>query len=179
MLGIMVTGGVVEIANKAGNTYYLPKQYIKFLTPGFDSVAQMFKWLFMLTTVQKELRGCFKDGGGIPYSSYPEFHEWMNEYSLRRHEALLLQQHIPSIIGLTEKLEAGANCLDIGCGMGSPSLMLAAKFAKSTFHGYDMSHEAIKAASAEAEKRGLENAKFFVKDVADISDCEASFDLVT
>ena len=177
-LGIMVTGGVV-MANKDDNTFHLPKHYVKYLTPGFDSIAHMFKWLFMLTGVQKELKTCFKEGGGIPYSKYPEFHKWMNEYSVKRHEALLLQQHIPSIDGLTELLEKGAKCLDIGCGMGSPSLMLAEKFPNSDFHGYDMSEEAVKAAGTEAERRGLKNVRFFVKDVANIDPCDASFDLVT
>jgi len=177
-LGIMVTGRVV-IANKGDSTFNLPKSYAKFLTPGFESIAHQFKWLFMLTGVQKQLRECMKAGGGIHYSSYPEFHEWMNEYSVKRHEALLLQQHIPSINGLTEKLHKGIKCLDIGCGMGSPSLILAAKFPNSEFHGYDMAEDTVRAANREAEKRGLTNAKFFVKDVATIFDCETSFDLVT
>ena len=177
-LGIMVTGGVV-IANKSDNTFFLPRNYIKYLTPGFDSIAHQFKWLFMLTGVQQELRKCMKVGGGIHYASYPDFHEWMNEYSVKRHEALLLQQHIPSIHGLTEKLEDGITCLDIGCGMGSPSLLLAAKFPKSEFYGYDMSEDTIKAANREAEKRGIKNAKFFVKDVANIADCQVTFDFVT
>ena len=178
-LGIMVTGGVV-IANKDDNSFVLPKHYAKFLTPGFDSIAHQFKWLFMLSSVKKELRHCFKEGGGIPYSSYPEFHEWMNEYSVKRHDALLLQQHIPSIKGLTEKLQSGAKCLDIGCGMGSPSLMLAAKFPNSEFFGYDISEETVKSANLEAAKRGLRNAKFFVKNCANICDAEDGvFDLVT
>ena len=103
----------------------------------------------------------------------------MNEYSVKRQDALLLQKHIPSIKGLTERLEKGAKCLDIGCGMGSPSLILAAKFPSSEFIGYDMAEETVTAENVEAEKHGLKNAKFFVKDVANIGDCEGSFDFVT
>ncbi len=167
------------IANKEQNTYFLPRNYIKSLTPGFESIAHQFKWLFMLTGVADQLKNCFKNGGGIPYASYPQFHSWMNEYSVQRHEALLLKQHIPSIPGLTEKLEIGIKCLDIGCGMGSPSLLMARKFPKSEFCGYDMSEETVDAANLKAKEQGLENVKFMVKDCANIEDCDTSFDFIT
>ena len=174
----MVTGSVVT-ANKADNTFYLPKNYVKFLTPGFDSIAHQFKWLFMLTGVKEQVKTCFKDGGGIPYSSYPEFHAWMNEYSVQRHNALLLTHHVPSIAGLTEKLENGIKCLDMGCGMGSPSLIMAEKFPNSEFWGYDMSVDTVNAANEKAKKLGLKNARFEVKDCANINNGEELFDLIT
>ena len=174
----MVTGGII-IANKQDNTFLLPKSYRRHLTRGFDSIAHQFKWLFMLTGVKDQLRTCFKNGGGIPYSSYPEFHSWMNEYSVKRHEALLLEQHIPSIEGLPEMLEKGAKCLDIGCGMGSPSLMLAEKYPNSEFWGYDMSEETVRLANEKAAKLGLKNAKFSVQDCAKITTKNDLFDLIT
>ena len=109
-------------ANKAENTFYLPRNYIKFLTPGFDSISHQFKWLFMLTGVGKQLQDCFRNGGGIAYTSYPEFHAWMNEFSVKRHEALLLQQHIPSIPGKLFYIREGGGSQKSNCMLQNRSL---------------------------------------------------------
>eukprot|EP00794_Sanderia_malayensis_P012706 gene12706-14011_t len=182
-LGIMVTGGVIHADRKADNTtqYFLPRNYIKFLTPGFESISHQFKWLMMLAGVSDKVENCFRNGGGIPYSSYPAFHAWMNEYSEKRHEALLLQHHVPSIDGLTARLDAGITCLDIGCGMGSPSLLMAKAFPNSEFWGYDVSDVCVEQANEKARSKGLSNAKFAAKNCSEIGNDDniAVFDFIT
>ena len=81
---------------------------------------------------------------------------------------------------MKEKLESGIKSLDIGCGSGVATILLATEFPKSEFHGFDFSEEAIGRAKAEAEKRGLKNCHFKVQDCA-IMDTElsASFDYIT
>jgi 2-polyprenyl-3-methyl-5-hydroxy-6-metoxy-1,4-benzoquinol methylase len=55
---------------------------------------------------------------------------------------------------------------------------MAATHPRSRFIGYDLSGDAIAVARAEARERGLANASFEVRDVADLHS-EARFDLVT
>ncbi len=63
--------------------------------------------------------------------------------------------------------------------MGSPSLLLAGKFTKSEFVGYDMSEETVCKANEKAKSLGLNNAKFVVKDCANMVDDRECFDLIT
>ena len=85
-----------------------------------------------------------------------------------------------SSTGLKEKLESGIKVLDVGCGSGSPGLIMAAKFPRSEFYGFDISEEAITIAKEEAERRGLANAHFKVQDCANLdSEYKEYFHYVT
>ena len=80
---------------------------------------------------------------------------------------------------MQEKLESGIKCADFGCGSGHASLMLAAAFPQSEFHGFDFSKEAIDNATDEAEKQGLKNCHFKIQDCADMNaELKDSFDYV-
>jgi 2-polyprenyl-3-methyl-5-hydroxy-6-metoxy-1,4-benzoquinol methylase len=80
--------------------------------------------------------------------------------------------------GLTERLRAGIDAADIGCGSGHAINLLATAFPLSRFTGYDFSDEAIEAARSEATRLGLSNARFEVRDVASLGET-GRFDLVT
>ena len=68
--------------------------------------------------------------------------------------------------------------VDIGCGEGHALNLLAGAYPASDFTGYDFSAEALEAATAEAERRGLANVHFELLDVADLEDTER-FDFIT
>eukprot|EP00795_Rhopilema_esculentum_P005096 gene5096-213_t len=176
-LAALVTGKIVHY-NRDDNTYFLPRSYIPLLKGG--SMTMFSTILLMFSERSQELNACFRNGGGIPYSSYKEFHRWMNEFSTRNHKANLVDVFIPSIEGLKEKLESGIKVLDIGCGSGSPGLIMAAKFPRSEFYGFDISEEAITKAKEEAERQGLVNAHFKVQDCANLDlEYQEDFDYVT
>ncbi|HUE82906.1 MAG TPA: class I SAM-dependent methyltransferase [Pyrinomonadaceae bacterium] len=80
----------------------------------------------------------------------------------------------PEII---ERLRAGIDVLDLGCGSGRALNLLAATFPQSRFTGYDFSEESIAAARSEAKQKGLENSRFEVKDAAALGET-AQYDLV-
>jgi SAM-dependent methyltransferase len=82
------------------------------------------------------------------------------------------------VVGLTERLTAGIEVADIGCGSGHALNLLAEAFPASEFVGFDFSEEAIAAGRREAESAGLGNVRFEVRDVAALDET-AAFDLVT
>ena len=47
----------------------------------------------------------------------------------------LLTEWLPAVDGLIERLTAGIRVLDVGCGLGVPTIMLAEAFPNSTFVG--------------------------------------------
>ena len=69
------------------------------------------------------------------------------------YRANLVQQWLPALEGVVEKLEAGIAVADIGCGHGHSTVLMAQAFAKSRFHGFD-----AHAASIEAAKRNAADA---------------------
>ena len=76
--------------------------------------------------------------------------------------ANLVDNWIPALNGVQEKLQAGAHVADIGCGRGSSSILLAQHFPKSNIHGFDFHQPSIQAATEEAGAAGVSNVEFRV-----------------
>ena len=76
--------------------------------------------------------------------------------------ANLVDNWIPALNGVQEKLQAGAHVADIGCGRGSSSILLAKHFPKSNIHGFDFHQPSIQAATEEAGAAGVSNVEFRV-----------------
>jgi SAM-dependent methyltransferase len=100
----------------------------------------------------------------------------MDRRSRPRYEELLLSKYLTTPEGLIPRLETGIRVADIGCGTGHCIALMAARFPRSTFVGYDFSQAAIDQARAAARK--FPNASFVVQDVARLEVPEP-FDLVT
>lgn len=177
-LGAMVTGGIVRFEPEA-RTHELPPEHAASLTREArpHNMAVTAQWIPLLGRVEDEILSCFERGGGVPYASYQRFHEVMAEESDQTTVAALLDAILPLTPGIRERLETGLDVLDVGCGAGRASNLLARTFPKSRFRGYDLSRDAIGLARAEASQCGLANAHFEVRDVADL-EVEDAFDLV-
>jgi len=178
-LGAMATGRIVEYDN-ATATYRLPAEHAAFLTrtASPNNLAVTAQFIPVLAVVEDQIIECFRNGGGVPYTAYPRFHEVMAEESSQTVIAGLFDHILPLVPGLVEKLRSGIEVLDVGCGRGKALIQMAAKFPNSSFTGYDFSEEAIAAANLEVEQRRLNNIAFEVKDVAEVGG-KLRFDLIT
>ncbi|TNM36202.1 class I SAM-dependent methyltransferase [Nocardioides albidus] len=175
-----IVAGAVATYDAATGHYALPAEHAACLTPadGPVNLARSLKMLTMLAGVEPDLRERFRHGGGLGYDHYPRFHALMAEDAAATHDAGLLDVVVPTVPGLHERLTAGAALADIGCGSGHAVNLLARAYPASTFVGYDLGDEAIEAARAEAADWGLSNARFEVRDVAELGE-EAAYDVVT
>lgn len=178
-LGAMVTGHVVDYAPEA-RTYSLPAEHAACLThaAGPNNLAAPAQFIPLLAQVEEQVVDCFHNGGGIPYSAYPRFHRLMAEDSAAIHDAALVDAIVPSVPGLTERLRAGIEVADVGCGQGHAINLMARAFPESRFTGYDLSEQAIDTGRREAEAMGLNNARFEVRDVATL-EARDHFGLIT
>ena len=176
-LGAMVTGKIVnyEPANK---TYSLPAEHAALLTRNADeNMAATMQWISVLGGVESKIVESFEKGGGVDYTEFARFHEVMAEESGQTVVAALLTHILPLASGMEERLEAGIDAADIGCGCGRALIALAERFPNSRFTGIDFSEEAIGRARGEADKRRLDNIEFHVKDAANIN-MHDRFDLI-
>lgn len=177
-LATMVTGRIMEY-DAASGTYRLPAEHATWLTRGAgpNNLAFQTQYIVLLANVQDEVVDCFVNGGGVPYSSFPSFQRLMAEDSAQIFDASLVQTTLPSIPGLVDRLRAGINVADIGCGSGHAINLMAQAFPHSRFVGYDISEEGIAAAHSEAKRLGLTNASFEVQDVSQL-DTPGRYDLI-
>lgn len=181
-LRALTVGRIIEY-NHVNGTYQLPAEHAAFLVrkAKAENIARITQFVGVMANVEDKVVECFKTGGGVPYSEYNRFHEVMSETSAEAADSALIDVILPSIDGLVEKLEQGINVLDLGCGMGKPTILMAKTFPKSSFTGYDLSAKAIKSAQEDVKKLNLKNIKFEVKDLYDFNDTaeEKKYDFVT
>ncbi|MGH2926179.1 MAG: class I SAM-dependent methyltransferase [Solirubrobacterales bacterium] len=89
----------------------------------------------------------------------------------------LVDEWIPALDGVTDKLESGAKVADIGCGHGASTVILAEAFPNSEFFGFDYHPESIERARALADEAGVGDRITF--DVGSAKDYPgADYDLV-
>jgi 2-polyprenyl-3-methyl-5-hydroxy-6-metoxy-1,4-benzoquinol methylase len=132
----------------------------------------------MVGEVEQKIIGCFHNGGGLSYSEYPRFHKLMAEQSGEVFDAALVDVILPMAEGLPDRLRAGVDVADVGCGSGHAINLMAQAFPASRFTGIDFSEEGLAVGAAEARSRGLTNAAFRQADVAGLDTAEA-YDVIT
>jgi 2-polyprenyl-3-methyl-5-hydroxy-6-metoxy-1,4-benzoquinol methylase len=178
-LGAMVTARIIEY-DPATRTYALPQEHAASLTraAGPDNFAELAQVVAVLGQVESAIVDVFRNGGGVGYHAFERFHALMAESSHTTLEATLLSRTLPLVPGLVDRLDAGIDVLDVGCGEGVAVRKMAQRFPRSRFVGLDIATEAIATATAEAETAGLANARFQAQDAATFS-APAAFDFVT
>jgi len=178
-LGAMVTGGIVDY-DPSNSTYHLPAEHAASLTraAGPGNLCTIADFLPEMAAVRDAVAECFRTGGGVPYSEYENFQQLMSAMSSDVHDATLIDATLPLVPGLIQRLEAGIDVADLGCGSGHAINLMAQRFPKSRFTGYDFSEEGVATGRAEAKEMGLSNASFEVQDLANMSGSE-QFDVIT
>ena len=178
-LGAMVTGRLVDY-DPAAHAYTLPGERAAFLTraAGLDNIALQSQYIALLGTVEDQIVACFREGGGVAYAAFTDFQRLMAEDSGATFDAKLLTVTLPLVDGLTDRLRAGIDVADIGCGSGHALNLMAAAYPASRFVGYDFSDEGLARGRAEALAKGLANVRFEAKDVATL-DAAGRYDLIT
>ncbi|TFH87202.1 class I SAM-dependent methyltransferase [Billgrantia azerbaijanica] len=180
-LGGLVAGGVIE-TDPATATYWLPDAHAELLTDkGPANLAIYAQFIAMLGSVEDDVVRCFHEGGGVPYSRYPRFQEVMASDSGQTVLPALFDGILPLAPELPARLAHGIRVLDCACGRGRALLAMAERYPQSRFVGYDLSAEAIAWATEQAERAGLDNVRFVVRDLSDfdVTAEPAAFDLIT
>lgn len=175
----MVTGHVIEY-DPATATYTLPAHRAAALTraAGPHNLALVALFIPHLGEVEQKIVDCFREGGGLPYSEFPRFHALMAEQSAAVFDIALVDVVLPLVDGLPERLRAGVDVADFGCGSGHAINVMAHAFPASRFTGIDFSDEAVAAGVAEAASLGLTNATFEGHNLTHLDKHEA-YDVIT
>lgn len=90
----------------------------------------------------------------------------------------IVQNWLPALDGVEEKLFSGGKVADVGCGVGFSTILMAQAYPNASFVGYDFHQPSIEEANGHARTHGVGDRVTFVAATAkDIG--ERDFDLVT
>jgi SAM-dependent methyltransferase len=90
----------------------------------------------------------------------------------------IVQNWLPALDGVADKLKAGAKVADVGCGVGFSTLLMAKAFPASRFVGYDFHEPSIMEARRHAQEHGVgDRVRFEAATAKEIKDRD--FDLIT
>lgn len=188
-LGIMVTGGIVDLFKDQDgqDLFRLPKAHADLITRRAENnnMGIYTQEIPLLTaTVFDAVESGFKTGDGIPYEMYPGFHRFMTELADAKHHQVLVSRFLPSVENgeMVGKLKNGISVCDMGCAEGVALILMAEAFPKSRFLGIDISENVIEKATFTAKEKNLQNIIFQQTDSAALKEdreLRGSLDYVT
>ncbi len=143
-----------------------------FLGGGFDAV------LAAMPSVPK-VEEAFRSGLGLSYDDHGEAcAHGIERLSAYTQKYQLVPQILPLVDGLVDRLRAGIQVADVGCGGALSTVTMAAAFPHSQFTAYDISTHALDRAAANVAEAGVDNVRLInPQEVPMPSD--ATYDLVT
>jgi SAM-dependent methyltransferase len=178
-LANQAAGGYV-VYDPTERTYELPAEQAMvvadedspvFLAGAFETIASCYADHDMFVDA-------FRTGAGIGWHAHDE-RLFSGVVRLFRpgYAAHLVAEWLPALDGVVDKLRAGANVADVGCGYGASTIIMAQAFEHSTFAGFDIHQPSIRSARAAAAEAGVHPRATF--DVATAKDLPGhGYDLV-
>ena len=137
---------------------------------GFELIAAVWAGV-------DQLAHAYTTGAGIAWHQQdPRLFSGVARFYGTLYRNSLLTEWLPAVDGLVERLQSGIRVLDVGCGLGVPTIMLAEAFPSSTFVGVDYHEESVRLANAAAAEAGVADRVRF--EVADATSYSGSHDLV-
>ena len=143
-----------------------------YMAGGFDMVASMIEG-------EPKVEAAFRSGAGVAWGeSAGCLFCAVGAFFRPGYINNIVQNWLPALDGVTERLDAGAKVADVGCGVGFSTLMMAKAFPRARFTGYDFHAPSIEQARFHAREHGLqERVRFEVAAAKALPD--DGFDLVT
>jgi len=126
------------------------------LTGGFESIAAVYHDVDPLTDA-------FRSGAGRGWGEYCDcLFCGVEKFFRPNYKGHLVNDWLPALDGVVERLERGGRVADVGCGHGASTLLMAQAFPNSAFVGYDFHTPSIDTARERADAAGLPNVRFEV-----------------
>lgn len=168
-LGGMASAGYVDY-DPATKRFTLPPERVPALADEGGALFFGGAYQMMLGTlsVYDRVLEVFKQGGGVHQHEYhDDMWDGLERFTIGWFNNHLVQEWVPAVPGLQEKLEAGATVADVGTGRGWAPIRLAEAFPKSRYIGFDIFEPTIARAEANANDAGVAHlVRFEARDVS-------------
>jgi SAM-dependent methyltransferase len=125
------------------------------------------------------LMQAFKHGGGVPFTDFgPEIVEAIERLFHVGYETWVAAQWIPAVPDIHERLNAGGEAAEVGCGAGQCIIPVASAYANSRFFGFDVDLHSIERAREKVVRAGIADRISFEQIAAEHLPFVDRFDLV-
>jgi SAM-dependent methyltransferase len=169
-LACQAAGGFVTYDAASGRYTLPPEQALAladetspvFLPGFFEIVAACMK-------DESKIADAFKSGKGMGWHEHDHgLFAGTERFFRPNYRAHLVSEWIPALGDTETKLKAGARVADVGCGLGTSTILMAQAYPKSTFVGFDYHDGSINMAREAAAKAGVgDRVKFEVAKAKD------------
>jgi SAM-dependent methyltransferase len=164
-LSAQAAGGFLTY-DAAAQTFTLPPEQA-FALAAEDSPVFLPGFFLIVSSVMKDVSKIeegFRTGKGVGWHEHDhELFHGTEKFFRPNYRAHLVSEWIPALEGVEAKLKAGAKVADVGCGLGTSTVLMAEAYPKSTFVGSDYHDRSIELARAAAARAGVaDRVKFEV-----------------
>jgi SAM-dependent methyltransferase len=120
---------------------------------------------------EPKITEAFRTGKGVGWHEHDHgLFAGTERFFRPNYRAHLIADWIPALGDTESKLNAGARVADVGCGLGTSTILMAQAYPKSTFAGFDYHPKSIEMAREAAAKAGVsDRVKFEVAKAKDYS----------
>ncbi|MBV8550279.1 MAG: class I SAM-dependent methyltransferase [Acidobacteriaceae bacterium] len=162
-LNANAAGGYVDYHPETGTYSMNPEQALAFSLD--DTPVHLPGFYHMVASIMKDedkLCETFRTGKGFGWHEHEKgLFEGCERFFRPNYLANLTTSWIPSLEGVEQKLERGALVADVGCGHGASTILMAKKYPKSHFFGFDYHDKSIETAKKKAEAEGVSDRVTF------------------
>jgi len=159
----MAAGGYVSY-DPEDEKYFLTEEQSLVLADE-DSPAYMpgaFQAATAAIRSESKIAEAFRTGEGMGWHEHDaELFHGCERFYKPLYRTNLVQNWIPALEGVQQKLEAGAYVADVGCGYGLSTILMAQAFPKSQFKGFDYHEPSIVTARQRAQDAGVSDRVSF------------------
>ena len=163
------SGGYVEYDPQTARFSLSPEQAAALAdeeSPAF--VGGGFYLVKAMTNAVPRIIESFQQGGGILWGEHdPDLFVGVERFFRPGYRTHLVNDWIPALTGIEEKLKAGGLVADVGCGHGASTLIMAQAYPDSRFTGFDNHGPSVEHARRAAEEAGVADRVTFEVSSAD------------
>jgi 2-polyprenyl-3-methyl-5-hydroxy-6-metoxy-1,4-benzoquinol methylase len=137
--------------------YHLPESHARVVDSPTDAshLAPLARMVVGIGGVLEEVVQAYRSGTGVPYSHYgPDFRHGQGGINRPAFTTSLVDEWIPAMSGIADRLARGGRIADLGCGHGWSAIAVARAFPRATVLGIDTDPASIDDARAFAAQSG-------------------------
>jgi ubiquinone/menaquinone biosynthesis C-methylase UbiE len=124
--------------------------------PNGPNAAAAFLIALGYLRAEPRITDAFRTGEGVPWDEHDEdVFVGCDAFYRPGYVASLVPEWIPALDGVEAKLRAGGRVADVGCGLGSSSVLIAQAYPRTTVVGSDYHAESIELARKKAAEAGV------------------------
>lgn len=161
-------GGYVSYDPASGAFSLTEEQAFCLADPNGPNVPAAFLAALGTLRAEPKLTEAFKTGAGVGWhEQHEDVFVGVDAFYRAGYVAELVPSWIPALEGVDAKLSAGGRVADVGCGLGTSSVLIAQAYPRTTVVGFDYHTESVALARKRAAEAGVSDRVSFEVATAD------------